>query len=112
MPETPLCRPDGRVQRGQVHVVEPVAGQCRAAGSRHRNAIAAGLDQPGLGCAPYAVDLDGQEHAVDLHDLEAVSVKDTNHIRIFHEAARLADFDLIDMPGISDPNMAADVWQR
>ena len=62
--------------------------------------------------APFSVGMDGAERPVDLEDLEAVSVKDTNHIRIFHQAARLADFDLIDMPGISDPNMAADVWQR
>lgn len=61
---------------------------------------------------PFSVGMDGAERPVDLADLEAVSVRDTNHIRIFHEAARLADFDLIDMPGISDPNMAADVWQR
>lgn len=62
--------------------------------------------------APYSVGMDGNEQPVDLDDLESVSVKDTNHIRIFHEAERLAEFDLIDMPGISDPNMAADVWQR
>ncbi len=68
--------------------------------------IAKGLD------APYRVDLDGQEHPIDLADLEQVSVEGTSHIRIFHDAARLAEFDLIDMPGISDPNMAADVWQR
>ena len=62
--------------------------------------------------APYLVDLDGQEHDIDLAELERVSVEGTNHIRIFHDAPRLAEFDLIDMPGISDPNMAADVWQR
>ena len=62
--------------------------------------------------APYCVDMNGEEHDVDLSDLESVKVASTNHIRIFHKADRLADFDLIDMPGISDPNMAADVWQR
>ena len=61
---------------------------------------------------PFTVDLDGEEHPLDLEDLESVSVRGTNHIRIFHDAERLQDFDLIDMPGISDPNMAADVWQR
>jgi hypothetical protein len=61
---------------------------------------------------PYCVDMNGDEQPVDLDDLEAVKVASTNHIRIFHEAKRLADFDLIDMPGISDPNMAVDVWQR
>ena len=61
---------------------------------------------------PYRVDLDDQEHEVDLTDLEAVSPHDTSHIRIFREAKILKLCDLIDMPGISDPNMAADVWQR
>lgn len=61
--------------------------------------------------APYRVDLDEQEHDVD-PSLAGVSVTDTNHIRIFHESRFLKCADLIDMPGISDPNMAADVWQR
>ena len=62
--------------------------------------------------APFTVDLNGDEHPLDLENLEEVSVKGTNHIRIFHTSERLQEFDLIDMPGISDPNMAADVWQR
>ena len=61
---------------------------------------------------PYRIDLDEQEHDVDLNNLEAVSPHDTSHIRIFREAKILKLCDLIDMPGISDPNMAADVWQR
>lgn len=62
--------------------------------------------------APFRVGLDEQEYDVDLNDLEAVSPHDTSHIRIFHRAKILKLCDLIDMPGISDPNMAADVWQR
>lgn len=62
--------------------------------------------------APYRVDLDGGTGAVDLEHLEDVRVEDTEHIRIFTEAKFLKMCDLIDMPGISDPNMAADVWQR
>ncbi len=62
--------------------------------------------------APYTVSVEGEEQAINLEELEKVSVHGTSHIRIFHDAPRLADFDLIDMPGISDPNMAADVWQR
>lgn len=61
--------------------------------------------------APYSVDHDQQEHDVD-PSLSGVSVSETNHIRIFHESRFLKFADLIDMPGISDPNMAADVWQR
>lgn len=62
--------------------------------------------------APFRVDLDGTEEPLDLAELKSVSVKGTNHIHIFHDTDRLDKFDLIDMPGISDPNMAADVWQR
>lgn len=61
--------------------------------------------------APYSVSTDGEEHPIDFGDLESVTVSGTSHIRIFNNAARLTDFDLIDMPGISDPNMAAEVWQ-
>ncbi|MGI9395053.1 MAG: dynamin family protein [Boseongicola sp.] len=61
---------------------------------------------------PYRVALDGQEFDIDLESLEDVSVEDTKYIRIFHDADLLDNCDLIDMPGISDPNMDADVWQR
>ncbi|MGI9390988.1 MAG: dynamin family protein [Boseongicola sp.] len=61
---------------------------------------------------PYRVALDGQEFDIDLENLEDVSVEDTKYIRIFHDADLLDICDLIDMPGISDPNMDADVWQR
>ncbi|NNE88031.1 MAG: hypothetical protein HKN27_08140 [Silicimonas sp.] len=62
--------------------------------------------------SPFRVGLDGETTSVDLENLEDVRVEDTGHIRIFHEAKFLKMCDLIDMPGISDPNMAADVWQR
>ncbi len=61
---------------------------------------------------PYRVALDGGEYDIDLANLEDVSVEDTNHIRIFHDADLLDKIDLIDMLGISDPNMDAEVWQR
>lgn len=61
---------------------------------------------------PYRVGLDGETTDVDLENLEDVNVEDTGHIRIFNEAKFLKMCDLIDMPGISDPNMAAEVWQR
>ncbi len=61
---------------------------------------------------PYRVDLDGQEFDIDLANLADVTVEDTRYIRIFHDADLLDLCDLIDMPGISDPNMDADVWQR
>lgn len=62
--------------------------------------------------APYRVGLDGRTFDIELEKLEEVSVEDTAFIRIFHDAELLDHCDLIDMPGISDPNMDADVWQR
>ena len=61
---------------------------------------------------PYRVAHDGQEFDINLENLEDVSVEDTSHIRIFHDADLLDHCDLIDMPGISDPNMDAKVWQK
>lgn len=61
---------------------------------------------------PYRVGLDGDEYDIDLKRLSEVAVRDTSHIRIFRDSKLLDVCDLIDMPGISDPNMAADVWQR
>jgi len=62
--------------------------------------------------APYRVALDGQEFDIDLEKLEDVTVEDTRYIRISHDADLLDLCDLIDMPGISDPNMDAEVWQK
>ena len=62
--------------------------------------------------APFRVGLDGREFPLELENLEEVSVEDTAFIRIFHDAELLDHCDLIDMPGISDPNMDAEVWQR
>lgn len=61
---------------------------------------------------PYRVGLDGDEIDIDLNRLSDISVSDTSHIRIFRDASILDICDLIDMPGISDPNMGAEVWQR
>ena len=61
--------------------------------------------------APYRVGLDGEETDVE-PDFSDVSVRDTRCIRVFLPSKFLTNCDLIDMPGISDPNMAAEVWQR
>ena len=60
---------------------------------------------------PYRVGLDGTEAAVE-PDFSDVSVRDTRCVRVFLPSKFLMNCDLIDMPGISDPNMAAEVWQR
>ena len=57
------------------------------------------------------VGLDGQEEEVD-DGFTGVTVHDTRCVRVFLESTFLKNCDLIDMPGISDPNMAAEVWQR
>lgn len=64
-------------------------------------------DQP-----PYRVDLDGNVEPIDLNQLANVVVSDTSYIRIFRKSPVLDYCDIIDMPGISDPSMAAEVWQR
>lgn len=65
------------------------------------------------GTAPaFRVDLEGREHPVDLERLTDVPLNETAHIGISCEQEILEQCDLIDMPGISDPNMSSEVWQR
>lgn len=65
------------------------------------------------GTAPaYRVDLQGKTIPVSLARLEDVPIAETAYVRIFAESDTLAQCDIIDMPGISDPNMSAKVWQR
>ncbi|MEM7718207.1 MAG: dynamin family protein [Pseudomonadota bacterium] len=59
----------------------------------------------------YRIGLEGDEEEVD-ESFSGVSVHDTRCVRVFLESNFLKNCDLIDMPGISDPNMAAEVWQR
>lgn len=61
---------------------------------------------------PYRVDVDGTQEPVSLNALETIPVDETRVIRLFFEADILGLCDLIDFPGISDPNMSAEVWQR
>ena len=61
---------------------------------------------------PYRVDIDGSTDPVSLENLEAIPVEETRAIRLFLEADILEVCDLIDFPGISDPNMSSDVWER
>jgi len=61
---------------------------------------------------PFKVDLDGEVSPVDLEALDRTSLKDTAYLQIFSHEDILQHCDLIDMPGISDPNMPAEVWER
>lgn len=62
--------------------------------------------------APYREDVDGTVEPVSLEALEGIPVEETRVIRLFMEAEILDVIDLIDFPGISDPNMASEVWER
>lgn len=61
---------------------------------------------------PFKVDLDGEVSPVDLEALDRTSLKETAYLQIFSREDILQHCDLIDMPGISDPNMPAEVWER
>ncbi len=60
--------------------------------------------------AVFAVGHDGSETPIDVADIDKVRIEDTRMIRLFNPSDTLEICDLIDMPGISDPNMPADVW--
>lgn len=61
---------------------------------------------------PYRVDVDGTEELVSIEHLEEIPVEETRVIRLFFESDILDVCDLIDFPGISDPNMSNDVVER
>ncbi|WP_298850164.1 dynamin family protein [uncultured Ruegeria sp.] len=62
--------------------------------------------------SPYIKRHDGSIELIELDQLETVGVNDAQFIRIFLEADILEAVDLIDTPGISDPKISTDVWQR
>jgi hypothetical protein len=65
------------------------------------------------GAGPHVrVLLDHSEEEIDLADIAQVPVDGTLYIRLNLQEELLRDCDLIDFPGISDPNMDPDVWGR
>jgi hypothetical protein len=56
-------------------------------------------------------DIDGTTTPIDLNALDELPPERTRVIRIYQKADILDLCDLIDMPGISDPNMPPDLWQ-
>lgn len=60
----------------------------------------------------YGEAVDGTCFDVDLEALGALDLDTTRCLRVFCEARVLEHCDLIDLPGISDPNMDPDIWQR
>ncbi|MEL6586452.1 MAG: dynamin family protein [Pseudomonadota bacterium] len=61
---------------------------------------------------PIRVGTDGGETPISIEELTLTSVDDTRAIRMFHDANLLELCDLVDFPGISDPNMDPEVWER
>ncbi|SFS22226.1 dynamin family protein [Yoonia litorea] len=61
---------------------------------------------------PYRVDLHGNREPIEIAKLEEVPVEETRYVHLSIEADILEVCDLIDFPGISDPNMSSDVWER
>lgn len=61
---------------------------------------------------PYRIDVDGTEELISIEHLEEIGVEETRVIRLFFESDILDVCDLIDFPGISDPNMSSDVVER
>ncbi|WP_246162248.1 dynamin family protein [Roseovarius faecimaris] len=60
--------------------------------------------------AAFAVGHDGTETPIDIEDIDQVRIEDTRMIKLYNPSETLEICDLIDMPGISDPNMSSDVW--
>jgi len=60
---------------------------------------------------PVRIALDGTETELDGDLLTEVSPDDTRAVRVFLDSDVLEVCDIIDMPGSSDPNIAAEVWQ-
>lgn len=58
------------------------------------------------------VDLEGGETPCDINTIQGISPQDTAFIKFFCEEEILTQCDIIDMPGISDPNMPSIVWER
>ncbi|MGB3147869.1 MAG: dynamin family protein [Paracoccaceae bacterium] len=62
--------------------------------------------------APSRVSVDGRSYPVDLKRLEDVPLEETLYVRLCFEAEVLDHCDLMDFPGISDPNMSSEIWER
>ncbi|GHC66781.1 dynamin family protein [Neogemmobacter tilapiae] len=60
--------------------------------------------------APYRVDRNNVKHPIDLNNLAGIPLKDTRYIRIYVESEVLESCDLLDTPGISDPNIPMTMW--
>lgn len=62
--------------------------------------------------AAFRVGHDGSVTEIGLDEIDNVDLDETRMVRLQMEADALQICDLIDMPGISDPNMSPEVWQN
>jgi hypothetical protein len=62
--------------------------------------------------AAFAIGKDGTRVPIALDALETVPLSETQSIELFMESEILELCDIVDMPGISDPDMPLDVWQN
>ncbi|WP_068312951.1 dynamin family protein [Aliiruegeria sabulilitoris] len=62
--------------------------------------------------APYGVDKNGDRFDVDLARIGDIPLENTQYLHVERHSNVLELCDIIDFPGISDPNMPADLWQR
>lgn len=60
--------------------------------------------------APYWLDRQGRRHPIALEALSKVPLQEARFIRIYCEAEVLESCDLLDTPGISDPNLPMTLW--
>jgi len=61
---------------------------------------------------PYREKIDGTTEPFELEKLDEIPIEDTRCLRLSFDAEVLDLCDIIDFPGISDPNMDAEVWER
>lgn len=62
--------------------------------------------------AAFAIGYDGQRTEVDVDKIADVPFDETLMIHVQMESDVLQLCDLVDMPGISDPNMRQDIWEN
>lgn len=62
--------------------------------------------------AAIRVAKDGSETKIRLDQIRDTTLNEADFIRLWLKADALEICDLIDMPGISDPNMSGDTWSR
>ena len=60
----------------------------------------------------FTIGHDGVRTPIALDSLESVSLSETRRIELSMESDALELCDIVDMPGISDPNMPPETWQN